>query len=304
MKIGNSLLYSSLIVACYGVIEIFMGHNIFGQFLDKSNLTEFQVANLESKIRGGVHRIQSSFLNPLVLGQFIVLMLPVLLFFRTKTKSNITRYNIVITLLFFLLFFVRSRASTVILVLGLVYLVYYFIIISKSRIEIKLITLLFLFILIPSLIYLNSDNGFIIDFFDGKDLTIDSNRETQLLLAVPIILNNLWTGCGFGLGATVLDFGSLNRANGTIDNYFLTVILDSGILALVSFIILYLKIIFYYFKVNKENLFLLIGLILFMINMFSLSLTEIHPLFYFLLSFLLISETKDKRQFNYNNKKC
>ncbi len=127
--------------------------------------------------------------------------------------------------------------------------------------------------------------------FENKDLLSDSNRMDQVTSAIPLIDKSTFFGYGFGRGAEILDFGSLDGSP-TIDNYFLTLILNSGLVGFIIFTLFYLNVIYKYFKVNKRNKLIITALIFFLINLFTLSITENHTIFYFFLAFLLVVDEK------------
>lgn len=289
-KIGLIFLVSSALICLFGILEIFLGENIFAGLLKGSDLTEYQESNITNKFRGGGRRIQASFTNPVVLGQFIVLMVPMLMYFKKFANKYSRYFNLVIFLLVFLTFFVKSRASILILFLILVYGIYYYLFLTKSNFILKVISIFSICILITvSLSILDLSSIYLI--FDDLDFTGDYNRETQFIMALPIIANFIWTGVGFSMGASTLGYGS-KAGGGTIDNYFLTIILDAGVLTLLSFSLLVIKCFKLYFSVHHFNKFIIIGLLFFIINLFTVSVVGLHPLFYFLLALLLNMETK------------
>lgn len=289
-KIALLFLVASAFICLYGVLEVFLGENIFVGLLKGSDLTAYQESNISYRFRGGARRIQASFTNPVVFGQFIVLMVPMLMYFKKFANGYNRYFKLVIAVLIILTYFVKSRASILILFMSLVYGLYYFLFLSKSNLSLKVMLFFGLCGLIPVGLY-NLDLNSIFVIFGGLDFSSDDNRETQLLMAIPIIANSIWTGVGFGSGASTLGYGS-NAGVGTIDNYFLTVILDAGVLAFLSFSLLVIKCYKLYFSVHYFNKFMIVGLLFFTINLLTVSVVGVHPLFYFLLALLLNLETK------------
>lgn len=298
-KIGFTFLFSSIILIAISILEIINKENVFTYFLHNTNLTEYQEADLLSKMRSDTRRIQASFANPLTYGQFIIMIIPILLFFRKIISKKKWIWYVTILSLGALTFMIKSRAATLILFLIILYGLYYFFFITKIKFSSKILVFLLCFLL-GLVVFDLINHSIVADFFGGESLMSDDNRLQQFILAGPLISENIWSGYGFGMGAEVLDYGSLGRANGTIDNYFLTIILDSGILTLITFIILCITIFSKYFKIKKHNKFLLVGLIFFIVNLLSLSVTEIHPIFYFFLALLLKLDHKLKIYYGYN----
>lgn len=290
-KLALLFLVASAFICLYGVLEVFLGENIFAGFLKGYDLTEYQELNIQNKMRADDRRIQASFTNPVVFGQYIVLMVPILMYFKKFTYGYNRYFKLVIAVLIILTYFTKSRASLLILFMSIVYGLYYFLFLSKSNLSLKVMLFFCLCFIIPVGFY-NVDFNSIYDVFGGLDFSSDENREKQLLMAIPIIANSIWTGVGFGMGASTLGYGATSVFDGTIDNYFLSIILDAGVLAFLSFSLLVIKCFKLYFSVHYFNKFMIVGLLFFIMNLLTVSVLGLHPLFYFLLALLLNLKTK------------
>jgi hypothetical protein len=291
-KIALTILGASLFVVFFAFLELINNSNPFVPLLNSEGLNEYQKQILEEKIRGNSRRIQSSFSNTLGFAQYVVLIIPILLYFKRTVLKRSYIVNITVLLLSFTAVMTKSRAVIVILVMCFLYYLSSFVFNYKNRVD-KKIGVLIVISFFAILLFAQFDFSIITDFLGGKEVLSDSNRLEQLTLASPLIFKSLLTGFGFGMGVEALGFGSLN-SRGTIDNYLLTVILDAGIIALIVYVIIILKIIIKFFKVNSKVKIGWVGLMFFIVNLFSLSITEIHPLFYFFLAILLIKNQENE----------
>lgn len=79
-RIGRWLLFATVVICGLAAAEYAGKRNLFLSVIPYDpNNEEFLQAALESKIRGGVYRVQASFNHPLLLAQFLSVTLPVLL---------------------------------------------------------------------------------------------------------------------------------------------------------------------------------------------------------------------------------
>lgn len=293
-RISQIFLIVSSVLIFISIFEIIFGTNPLAPFVNVNLMTESQRGAFLDNYAGDTFRIKGTFSNPLVYGHFIVLVTPVLFFFRQYSRKK-TLYFIIIILLVISGLLTRSRATFILIVLTfLIGSFYYFKSINLSK---KMLIVFLLSFIVIALFSFTPELSFI---FGGRELTSDQNRETQLLTSVPFILNEFYFGYGQGQSAIVLDYGTLNGGSPTIDNYFLSCILDYGIIGLIFSILFFLKVLFY-FRVPRNYLPLYFGLVFFIINFLTLSLTEAHPIFYFVLSILIVllyHEKKRSRSFS------
>lgn len=293
-KLSNIFLFVSIVLIIVSFFEIIMGTNPLAPFVDINKMTEMQKAAFSDINMDESIRIKGTFSNPLTFGQFVVLVVPIL-FFLKKYNTHKTIVNLTIVLLTLAGLLTRSRATFIIIMLTFLFAAYYY---FKSINFSKRVLFVFLFsFIIIALVSLNPD---VTSFFGGKELTRDQNRETQLTNAVPLILNKPYFGYGQGQGTNILDYGTLSGGSPTIDNYFLSCVLDCGIIGLIFGILFFFKVLFL-FRVPRNYLPIYFGLIFFIINLFTLSLTEVHPIFYFVLSILILliyHEKKRSRSFS------
>ena len=119
-------------------------------------------------------------------------------------------------------------------------------------------------------------------------------RFLQFSTAMPFILKNPILGYGPGNAASIIGIGPENSP--TVDNYYLTLGAESGVIALMLFIVILIYAaslgLRLYFKSNIQEKLLLYGIsssiILFSLNIFTLSLKQNFPFAFLLLSGIVI----------------
>lgn len=290
-KLGNLVVLALLFLIVILAIEFVIEKNAFENLLAGEALTEFQEQQLEAKMRGEKRRIQGTFANPLSLGQFILLIIPFLLFLKKYLRRDMLINCLIICLLFFSLY-IKSRTVFILSIFLASVLGIYFLKDKKFSLEFKFWSV-FAFLVLAVSVILFLPGAFNLDaYFGGHKLTEDDSRREQLVKGVPLVANSWKLGYGYGMGAETLGFGTLGGKSATVDNYFLTLALDSGLGVLLAFAVFYIRCVWYYFKVNDSYKVLYVGLLLFLINLFTLSLTEVHPIFYILLAVVLTRESR------------
>jgi O-antigen ligase len=100
MRIGRWLLAATAVICGLAAVEYFRQQNLFLAFVPHDpNNEEFQLAALEAKLRGGLYRVQASFNHPLLLAQFLSVVLPVLMLSLWADRSRAVRTSAFVTLL-------------------------------------------------------------------------------------------------------------------------------------------------------------------------------------------------------------
>ena len=276
---------STLVVIC--LVEWITEENVFSAFVDTDTLNEFQQQQLLEKVRGEARRIQGPFSHPLALGQFSVTIIPIFLYLRRFLRGK-TMISLSIALLGMLMLLTRSRTVFIILLVSVCVYGYHYLRFHRHGIAVKamvLITGLVVGVIGVSVI----DPTLLQEFFGGRELTQDTNRLTQVVMAWPLILKNVWLGFGFGMGSQTLGFGTSQSEFGTIDNYFLTLVLDSGVIVLGIFMAICYQTIKLYFRLTGSAKFMFYGLLFFIINLFTLSIIDVHTFFYTFLAIILVN---------------
>ena len=76
-------------VTVLALVESALGHNLFLSYLAPTD--EYVQSALRDKSRGGGYRAQATFENPLLLGQFLAWLLPLLVFFLVRGRGRAVR---------------------------------------------------------------------------------------------------------------------------------------------------------------------------------------------------------------------
>jgi len=243
-RVAKCLLVTAVIVGFITVVELVMKKNLFVAFAphDITN-EEFLIAAVESKLRGGVYRAQASFNHPLLLAQFAVAILPLAMSAVLQSKSMLGRVFSVsaLTLLAFCL--VASRTRTAIVVAGLVVALALLLkswnaVTSRSR---GFRTpLLGGISLVGGIAVLGGVVAVVLVLTAGRDAEEASSSMARLLMlnrAIGAAMEQPLFGFGPGIGnlhAAVYN----SRGTSSLDSYWLTQMLESGIPAMLIFIAL------------------------------------------------------------------
>lgn len=230
------------------LMEIIVGKNIFSLYLPPGLVTssEYIEQAVSEKIRGGSARVQGSFGHPLLLAQFLIVLLPVYIYlFFTQTQKVIRTVSfILIPITLFILYKTGSRSivagiAAEIIILAVLYL--RLVMVTKKAPVLGWVIIISypIFILLAIFMFYLT-----IDYFMGQTLTEVNSTNARFLMwekGLSIISDSPVFGFGSGSAAYVLNF---SKHYLTIDSYYLSVLLESGYVGLVAFIT-YLVLIFY-----------------------------------------------------------
>lgn len=228
------------IINLIGIIEIYVGDLLFKNFLITEN--KFTLGSLTEKIRDGFFRIRSVFSNPLVYSQFLIAYLPFLFYILKNEKKIISKlfYLTNIFIVYLVMYKTGSRAGLILAVcLPLIsrYISFYRIKIFKLFSNIVIVLTI---ILVSYFIYkyyiahssiINNLSYFNIHGKVGEEDLSTFARFLQFKLGLESIISNPLFGIGFGQAVEAV------KPLNSIDNYYLTFILSSGIIGLSFFII-------------------------------------------------------------------
>lgn len=288
------LMISSFFVSLLGIYESFVKHNLFQSFVPiTSEFTEFA---LESKIRGG-YRIQSTFSHPLVLAEYLVFTIPLAFVIAVNSRALFYRVLGLIVLAFSgcALLMTGSRAAVGILVLlGMLAVLWKLWLIIRSPKSSGYWLTALVMLLLPVVIAV-AFLGFTllwtkVQGHSMEEISSTTGRFTQLQMSIPLIMGHPILGYGAGNSATTLDYGHPSSLP-TIDNYYLSIALDSGLPALALFIfmlgyILILSLLAYRSgaPLAQGFIFSLLGFTLFIS---ILSITAVFPIVFLSFSMLI-----------------
>lgn len=280
-------LWLGALVSLIGLVELNLGSNLFFNFVE--NNTSGLSAGLEHVERGGHHRVAAVFSNSLSASNFGVLIFPIAVFFSSCGSVKQRAFSVCILLLVVILIWsTGSRTGLVVslgIVMGQVYL-YANTYLSKIKNSgfLKVTVIVFCITIIglvtPKIFSLSEENDY---------------RLLQLEKGIPFIIASPILGYGPGEAAMVAGIVYDDHKNKTIDNYFLSIALESGIPGLVAFVVLHIYFIRlawrlrkqlpkYYSRLTTALFFALLGNFIFMT---TVSLKEIFPFVFLLFSMLL-----------------
>lgn len=285
----------SLIISLLSFYESHIQKNIFEQFIPITS--DYVAQTLEAKVRDS-YRVQATFEHPLVLAEYFVFIIPLALVMAMN--SRILFYRILGSTAVIIdglaLWKTGSRTGIVVLIglgfLAAAWKIWFVIKRSKSY---KTIGLLFAFL--PVIITIFAGGFLVVNhLFQGRsseEASSTATRLVQLDLGIPLVLNHPFFGYGPGTGAMLLDIRSESGLP-TIDNYFLSIALESGLPALVIFTSAFGYILVLSLQAARFGLALAGGFTLaflgFILSLPALSITAFFPLVF--LSFSLVTTLK------------
>ncbi len=194
----------------------------------------------EGLIRGGSYRVNGSFISPIPLGEYLVIMFPIIVSYMVRNK-----YSLLLKVIYFLLFIyaIYSTGSrSAILMSGVMVYLYFIFILYRSNQYSRFVAYvlnLIVFVIVFYFVY-NYISDLIMSFhgrFDklGSEETASSTSRALQYVAV---YNKMLEAPFFGFGrvrnfVTMFDFFA-------IDNYYFWMILEVGIIGVsVYFLFLY-----------------------------------------------------------------
>ncbi len=236
-KIIVTIIIALLFINFIGIIEITQQKPMFTDYLITK--TDYTSSATEGGFRDGAYRIQSVFSNPLVYAQFLVASIPLYLYVLILNR-NFFKYFIYCCILitYVLVYYTGSRSGLMIAIIFPLIL-YYIKLYQKQRNSYKLHILNYL--IFPSLIiYIgyniyqqfdmveNMHYLFMHNMLDSGEIS-NLARVRQIKFGIDAILEQPFTGYGMLQAANAVGLSA-------IDNYYLSIILDTGIIGLLVFI--------------------------------------------------------------------
>lgn len=234
-------LFCVLPLLALAIAEHVIGRTIFSYVVSVDYDESGRVAaGLVPKIRDGFHRLQTSFEHPLVFGQYLSISIPILMYFVLKNDNRLIGKIMAfgaLLITFFLIYMTGSRSSLAISVLiGVLMTTFSPLLVNKFRMDIKMILRVigismlacvacyFLFMVIPDIITSRT----------AETANSSDAREYMLLHGLPYVASSPLVGYGPGSSpflAGVMVTGGFY----SIDNFYLSLALDSGLFALFGF---------------------------------------------------------------------
>lgn len=303
------LLLSGICVSILGLLEYFKGSNLFIGLIPVS--TEFIELALSSKSRE-FYRVQATFGNPLGFAQYLILILPISFYACRKYQSNFINFLGSLFLLLGSINILLTRArSPIIVILIIVSIIIYKqytknikrrMSLTKAKLYISLLPMFILALLVSLILIFNMFKG-------RSDLETGSNmvRVLQLQKGIPKIIESPLIGYGKGMAPEIIQVGRYSSDRYTVDNYYLSVAVDTGLPSLIIFTLMF--IIFY--KKSKTHLHLRFlftemqtlywSVLAFMISIGASSLKQSFPLVFLMFAMILAIEEYNRSQLEHSS---
>ena len=281
------LMMIALITEIIGLAEWVHQDNIFAIFVDP--VSEVAQVMMTAKVRGDVYRIQSTFSNPLAFAEFLLLMMPVSLYFLYPRKCGVAirlLAGVQIILGLICIYLTASRTS---ILLAVLFTIIFGMFLSRlERMNWSKVIFGSIVMVLLGAIFLPWDT--IAAYVVGDSETVNSTlgRIYQLEAGIPAALKSPFFG--YVLAQGVIYVAPLK----SIDNYYLTAALDTGLTGLVILLWFQWRSFKSALNVNSANMFPKIGTFLAMaflglfINELTLSIIEPFTFFFAILGVIMI----------------
>lgn len=237
---------AALIVLLLGVYEAISGVNISARIVGSSSISaEIARQMMFTQVRDGIHRIKSVFGHPILLSQFAGLILPLFIHFALHGRKGLFRLmglaGIVIAP--YVILMTAARSGIVVALLAVAaYFAFTLLIRRRIRAANILTAIVAALLAVGAFSLLESAvRGLIqgrtaIEVSSANSRTIMIARGRDALEQSPIV--------GFGHGQSGLHAGLVGTNNVvTIDNYYLSAVLDFGVPGLLITLLLFFEII-------------------------------------------------------------
>lgn len=246
------------ILSLLGVIEYIMRTNIFEKYLNFKSSSIYGIEITDSYN----YRVRSLFVHPIVYGNILAFALCINIFLFQNNKFQILNF----ILLTINIIFTKARSVWVLCGLLLLFMLCYTYKNIKDNDKQKKKFIIIFYIVISFLIFLVvlALSGIYIPVLDMiiskfKDLA-GSDSINQRTGVIPLLLGkfnngsiyNILFGNGAHSSKIVMKYETVTISNfGTVDNEWLSILYDFGMVTFIFFIILYIKMIKNIFKTNN-----------------------------------------------------
>ncbi len=281
--LAKIIFYSYNIVLILVLIEYILQYPVYGKLAsDQMMLLTDATTGL---VRGGMHRVRASFLNSIVLGQYLVMLSPIILAYMYKNNYSLLK-KIIYFLFFIFAVYTTGSRSSILMSLLLVYLYFMFVLWKRGRLYKFIINLLNLIIIstVFSFIY-DFISGLISNFHGRFDLLGDEETisSTSRALQYIRIYDQMHEAPFFGFGRAR---NYTEMVGSSIDNYYFWTILEVGIIGITIYLLfLYfsIKTAVKLYKLSYENYYILpimIAILIIISSMFLIQAPDNHVYLY------------------------
>lgn len=232
-KIFLVLIISGVVVGVLGLIEYRKEENIFSSFVSEDS--DYVMGVFLDKTRDFSYRVQGTFDHPILLGQFFVVLIPLIWIKAKECKSffALAFYGVSAVLAVVSIYTSGSRSSQGFFIFE-IFAITSWVIYCRSRKTLNQAISNFLITLIPGLIFIFVIIAIIFgeNIIGSTDETISStnSRFEMLVGGVEKISDNLFFG--HGLSEAISVFSLTGRAGlQTLDNFYILTGIESGVFA-------------------------------------------------------------------------
>lgn len=221
-------------VCLYGIVEFITRRNILYELVGRFLFHSSGVYGID--LREGLGRIKATTRHPLEFGCVINLILPFQYYYYRYAKGRNKKifYLALILLSTAAIILTISRSSYVVLLVETMLLLFFL-----SGLSVKILAPFFLFSCVLAGLSFGNFASKISFLFSHRWLTYDpsvAGRANDYPVILGMVKESFWLGKGLGF---------ISNKKFFVDNYFLKILGETGILGLLSFIVLFLKLIFY-----------------------------------------------------------
>ncbi len=306
-KLMFTVLLGGIVVVAVGLLEGVTKTNYIVSLLSHgfSLSPDYIDEAMREKLRGGSYRVQSVFEHPLLLGEFLLILFPVSCYFAffLKVKYVSVVAATLLPLIFVVSLYSGSR-SAILVLCGLVVILILFYSLREFHQKKKISSIIYLVTLFPLIIgvlYVFSDIA--LELIQGRSLQEWQSSNARLImleLSLPIISDSPFLGHGIGFAAELVGFAGRENML-TIDSYYLSIAVESGLPALILLLLLFYLFIMGGFKswfrgaeyTNTASGIIGISLVGILVIKSILSVPNNWPLVYVLFSILMVLRTYD-----------
>jgi len=290
-------LFSVILLATLAVVvvvfaEIMAGHNLFSAYAADP---EVAVRLVTGETRSGHARVFGTFANPLALAAYMCFAIPIMLNIIFKGRNLMSLFLAAFTMAGALvaLYNTDSRGGLVVLALTLALLTFLVLRSWLRRIQrskraaalaLSLFVIAAIGFTVAQFVFVNTQGT-----TTAKSRSSDE-RATQIAEGTPLIESNPLLGYGAGRAVT-----ALNSPANTVDNYYLTLALESGLPGLLLFVTLEILLLTKGMKLIKRqwsgrtlSVYVVLSIVGNVVFMFVLSLTQVVPLLFLFYGLVIV----------------
>jgi hypothetical protein len=237
----TALAAAAIAIALIGFVERVVGHNLFANLVPaNAEFAAAQAQGLEEKIREGGNRVQATFEHPMVMAEFLVVILPMIVFLALKDRRKVVRVGalggIVLVLGGIALSGTRSAMLTGAVVMSLSMTLYFMNNVQGGKMSLKaFFSVLGMLTLVVGLLASVSVMSQLIAGRTAAERGSSVSRLLQVQAAIPKVQKQPLLGYGVWMGNAELGFKA-SRGRLSVDNYYLTLTLDSGLPGSLAFL--------------------------------------------------------------------